>query len=138
MAALLVTIIIYCAPTSLQLFQIPGRQILNDFALSLMATAASLLGFVLAASTFLISHLQQSKFTLIRISKSYYQLPEIISSSLWRLFYLTLSSGLILFVDLRIYYYAIIFITFIISWTLLALATSLWIVLKIYSIPVES
>ncbi len=133
----LVTAGLYGAPSSMQLFEILSDLSLDNFAISLMATAASLLGFVLAASTFLISHLQQPKFSLVRNANSYSQLPEIVSSSLWRLFISTLSGGVLVFVKAELVHWAMIFLTFIVIWTLLALATSLWIVLKIYSIPVE-
>lgn len=132
--AILATIALNRAPNSLHVFGALHGQDLQNFALCVIGTAASLLGFSLAASTFLISHLQQPKFDIIRNAKSYHQLPEIVSSNLWRLFFCTVSGGALAFAKADFIYWCTIIVTTVIIWTLLAVATSLWLMLRIYSI----
>ncbi len=58
---------------------------LPSIFLSIFGTAATLLGFVIAASTFLTAHVRTAEFDILRNSKSYNQLLAIFSSSMYRL-----------------------------------------------------
>ena len=136
--AILATIALYRAPNSLHVFAVLRGQDLQNFALCLIGAAASLLGFSLAASTFLISHLQQPKFDIVRNAKSYHQLSEIISSNLWRLFFTTIAGGALAFARGDFIYWCAIIVTLVIIWTSLAVATSLWLVVRISSIRTDN
>ncbi len=68
------------------------KEEVGSLLLNIFTTAASLMGFVLAAGTFLISHVQHKTFEVLRASRSSKELPRIIEASIWRLFGLTCSS----------------------------------------------
>lgn len=133
--AFLVVISIFYIPWKRPIFHTLSQSATENLAFCLLATASSLLGFVLAASTFLISHIQSPRFDMLRSAASFRQLPKLVSSSLWRLFFTTIAGGALAFVDTTYILVALPFVTFIVAWTLIALAATLWVVLKIYSIP---
>lgn len=60
----------------------------------LFQVSTGLLGFVLAAGTFLVTHVNQQRFDFLRSSKGWKQFPDLLSSSLWRLFVLSLASAI--------------------------------------------
>jgi hypothetical protein len=72
----------------------PTGDFYRNLMLSVSASGASLLGFVLAANTFLISHTQHERLLILRNSRGFGQLLEIMRSSLWRLLTLVICAGL--------------------------------------------
>lgn len=136
--ALSLTLLVFHAPDAIQIFIHVSADTRQNLALSMIGTGSSLLGFILAASTFLISHIQDQRFELLRSSKSFYQLHEIISSSLWRLLALTVGSGLLLFTNDQHLLLFLMTLHFLIVWSLAALSVTIWTVLRIYAIPVGS
>lgn len=125
-------------PSRPSVFIYPSDAVRQNLGFCLIGTSSSLLGFVLAASTFLISHIQQPKFDILRAARSYKQLPELFSSSLWRLFVATIAGGVLAFASPDYLSLAVPFVTFVTAWTLIALAATLWVVLKIYSVPLRA
>ncbi len=135
--ALIIVTLIFCVPWREPIFRPLSQAGLENLAFCLLSSASSMLGFVLAASTFLISHIQNTRFDVLRASASYMQLPKLVASSLWRLFFTTLSGGALAFVGPAYLSLALPFVTFVVVSALIALAVTLWVVLKIYSIPVS-
>lgn len=133
-----VVLIVFLAPASLRLFDFPDVQTAESFGLTMLNTSASLLGFVLAASTFLISHVQHKRFSVLQRAKSYTQLPELVGSNLWRLLLLTIASEITVFVAPGNHKMVMIVMLFLVCWSLTALATLLWVVIRIYSIPLTN
>lgn len=130
-------ICVWMPPKGLDIFQRISFSSLEAFSLTILNTSASLLGFVLAASTFLISHIQHPRFSVVRKAVSYIQLPRLIASSLWRLLSLTVASGLLVFVNPNIASTALAVVVGLIIWAFMALWATLWIVIRIYSIPLD-
>lgn len=62
--------------------------------LAVFGTAATLLGFVIASFTFLITHMRSREFQIIRESRSYGQFLSICRSAMWRLAVLMIVSGI--------------------------------------------
>lgn len=105
------------------------------FASGLMGVAASLLGLVLAASSFLVTHVQGDRFKPIRREGSWSEFASLTRSCLWRLLFLTIFSGIsILSTDDNFKYIAVLLI-FLIVLVLLALSTLIWVTTAIISIP---
>lgn len=107
----------------------------RNILLSLFTTAASLMGFVLAAGTFLVSHVRDDAFSVLRRSRSYPQLNKLISSAIWRLFGLSAASLAMLIVGPKLILLAKIAVIYFVSWSGLSLAAMTWIVMQILSIP---
>ena len=105
--------------------------------LAIAGSSASLLGFVLAANTFLISHTQHRRLNLLRKSAGYVQLISIMKSNLWRLFVLTILSGVSSLVDPAFIQFALIAITFVLVLSLIALATLIWATMAVLAIPLD-
>lgn len=132
-----VTISVLIFPNMPVLIRTIKSSSLEAFSLTVLNTSASLLGFVLAASTFLIAHIQHPRFSIVRKAASYKQLPKLVGSSLWRLLALTVASGLLVFISPTIEHYAIAVFAGMIMWALTAIWATLWIVIRIDSIPLE-
>lgn len=96
-------------------------------SLSIFSTAASLLGFVLAAATFLATQVRSAEFSILRNSNSYKDLQALISSSLWKLFFLTTFSLLMSFSDYSKSIPLIAFFTFLAALTFMSLAALIYI-----------
>ena len=96
-ASAAVVIIIKYLRSPIRIFDSLDADGLRDFLIGLFATSTALLGFVLAASTFLISKTESKRFDLLRKSQSYPLLLRIFTSSLWRLWLLTCSSVIAVF-----------------------------------------
>lgn len=126
---------IFYYPNRPIIFSYPEISAREDLAIAILGTSASLLGFVLAASTFLISHIQGPRFSILRNSRAYIQLPQLVGSNLWRLLLLTIFSGLINTLQPQFMLFGIKILVFIISWCLTTFIALLWVVIKIYSIP---
>lgn len=133
----IIAIFLFYAPSKPLIFHSPGVQNRESISYCLIETSASLLGFILAASTFLISYIQTERFSLIRRKQSYEQLSNILSSTLWRLFYLMIFGVLFFFFDDTYFRFSLAIATFFIIFSMLSLATSLYVVLKIYSLPID-
>jgi hypothetical protein len=102
---------------------------------TIFSTATSLLGFVLAAGTFLIAHVKGAEFGILRRSKSFRELPKLIASAIWRLFGLALASGLSLLTGPALHPFALIMLAFTTIWSALSLAALTWIVMRILAVP---
>jgi hypothetical protein len=109
----------------------------ESFGLALFSTSATLLGFVLAASTFLISHIQHPRFAILRNADSYGQLPDLVGSNLWRLALTSICGCLVFFIDDKYSSIALLITAFLITWELVAFAAVLWVIIKIYKIPLR-
>lgn len=107
----------------------------RNILLSLFTTAASLMGFVLAAGTFLVSHVRDDAFSVLRRSRSYPQLNKLISSAIWRLFGLSAASLAMLIAGPKLILLEKIAVIYFVSWSGLSLAAMTWIVMQILSIP---
>ena len=59
---------------------------------SVSTISATLLGFSMASGSFLMTQMKSEEFSLIRKSKGFSQLLDILSSCLWRLFFLVIAS----------------------------------------------
>ena len=134
---LLICVIVYINPFDISVFTWPGIQARETLGFTLLGTTASMLGFVLAASTFLISHLQNPRFDLLRRSASYEQLPSLVSSNIWRLLITATLSGILPLVNEPHVRPALAILFFSIGWAMIALVALLWVVTKIYSMPTE-
>jgi hypothetical protein len=132
------TFLIFYPPKNIEIFKQLAEGTRENLAFCLVGAGSSLLGFILAASTFLISHIQNQRFDLIRSSKSFRQLPQLISSSLWRLLILTVSGGLLIFIKYSLVESFLMILSFVVIWNLTALMAIIWIVLKIYAIPMSN
>jgi hypothetical protein len=96
-------------------------------SLSIFSTAASLLGFVLAAATFLATQVRSAEFSILRNSRSYKDLQSLISSSLWKLFFLTAFSLLMSLVGYSKSIPLIAFFIFLAAITFMSLAALIYI-----------
>jgi hypothetical protein len=114
--------------------ELPSTDV-NSYVLSLFSISSSLLGFVFAASTFLVAHIQHERFEVIRRAGAYTQLASLVSSSIWRLLALTIGTAVFPFA-IQAHPMAIL-VTFCSIWSTWALAALLWAVLRIYAIPLE-
>lgn len=135
--SLTLVLLIFYYPNRPIVFSYPDKSTREDLAIAVLGTSASLLGFVLAASTFLISHIQGPRFFILRKSRSYIQLPQLVGSNLWRLLLLTIVSGLMNTLQPQLLSISLKILVFIILWSLSALVALLWVVIKIYSIPLQ-
>lgn len=133
--ATLLTALVTAIPRTISPFQAPSPQQYTDIGIAILGVSASLLGLVLAASTFLISHLQHPRFRLLRSAKSYKQLPELVSSNLWRFLLTTLATAITLFIKDSFLTFGLVVILFLACWTLTTFSALLWVVVQIYSIP---
>ena len=106
-----------------------------DFLVSIMGIAGSMLGLVLAASSFLIVHVRDERFELLRRSRGWKQFPALVSSNLWRLFTLTALSGFAVFTPKEFQDYLLIFIIALSIACLITLAALIWVVGKVMAIP---
>lgn len=109
----------------------------RNILLYLFSTSAALMGFVLAAGTFLISHVKDEAFAILRQSKSFPQLVGLISSSIWRLFGLANASLLMLVAGPDIYVGVKVATVFFTVWAGLSLTSMTWIVMQILSVPTK-
>ena len=98
------------------------------------ASSLALVGFVLAASTFLISFTQREELSLLRNSAGYRQLIEIIRSSMWRLLALAVIAGLSAVIAPDYQELASSIVLFFVSMALLATGTMTWSTLAILSL----
>lgn len=108
---------------------------LRDFAETLFSTATSLLGFVLAAGTFLVSHVQNRSFDVLRQSSSYVELPRLIGSAIWRLSGLAAASLLLIVAGEKLNSYALAICIFMIVMSASAVIALTWIVVRILHVP---
>ena len=123
---------------SFNIFIWPTGETLIEFCLGVATGSASLLGFVLAANTFLISHTQHKRLGMLRNSDGFSQLIDIMSSNLWRLLVLTFTAGLCSLVTPPFSRYALCGVLFILVLTGMALATLIWSTMAVLSIRTES
>jgi len=91
LSLMIVALCIY-VPEKWSLFSWVAARDISTVCLSLFGTAATLIGFVIAAATFLASHVRADEFSIIRNSRSYSQLIEILGSSVWRLAFMMIVS----------------------------------------------
>lgn len=119
------------------IFEWPGSGLQADLMLAVMGLSASLLGFVLAASTFLVSHIQHPELSTLRKSKGYLHLLRNIRSSLWKLLALTVCAGLMTPVDTNTFREISPFLIFLIAWNLLTLIALIWATIAIVSLPLS-
>jgi hypothetical protein len=118
-------------------FPIPPEALRQQLGIAMLGAATSLLGFVLAGSTFLMSHLQSESFTLIRRSRSFHQLPYLVASNIWRLFALSIASALALLVNNSFALEALTVLALCTTLSCFALAALLWVIVRIYAIPLR-
>ena len=118
-------------------FTTPQNEALSDLLLATATSSASLLGFVLAANTFLISHIQHDRLSLIRQSGGFRQLVDIMRSSLWRLLTLTIYSGAGVLIDSSWEIPMLVGLTFLFVFSVISISTLIWSTMAILSIPLE-
>lgn len=107
----------------------------RNVLLYIFSSSASLIGFVLAAGTFLVSHVRDDAFVILRQSKSYPSLIAFIASAIWRLFGLTGAILLMLVAGSAIYPIARLATFFFFVWATLSLTSLTWIVVQVLSVP---
>lgn len=103
--------------------------------LDLAGTAASLLGLVLAAGTFLIGLVQRSRYDLLRKSKGWLGFHELFKSCIWRLFFLMTLTIIASLVHHDISKGASLIIAFQSVVSFASLAALLWAMLAIMAVP---
>ncbi|MCT2399839.1 hypothetical protein [Novosphingobium mangrovi (ex Huang et al. 2023)] len=102
--------------------------------LAIFGVAASILGFVLAASTFLVGHVQDKRFDLLRKSKSWQEFPRLVKSSIWWSFTLTVVSGIFSLLRYDVFIFISPIYVFVVCNTLISLGALIWVVIAILSI----
>lgn len=117
------------------LFCWPEIETYRALMVHVSASAASLLGFVIAAATFLVSYKGGESLEFIRKSKAYAQLLSIIKSSIWRLFVLAAFSGLCIIIMPEYHRAALIVLSFLGMLNLSGLAALIWSTTAIISLP---
>lgn len=90
--SLLIAVSCTYAPEELSCFSWIAQNELSTVCLSLFGAAATLLGFVMAAATFLAAHVRAEEFKILRNSTSYLQLIEIFGSAVWRLAFMMIAA----------------------------------------------
>jgi len=103
-------------------------------ASSIMGVSAALLGLVLAASTFLVGHVQHERFKLLREARSWSEFPHLVKSCLWRLFALTIFSGISALCTSDGFHTLAPVLIFLIVISSLSVAALVWVVSAIISI----
>ena len=104
------------------------------FASAIMGVAASLLGLVLAASTFLVGHVQNDRFKILREARSWNQFPSLVKSCLWRLLALTVVSGISGLTEKSSFQDIATLLVFLIVLSIMALSALVWVTGAIISI----
>jgi len=120
-----------------QFFNWPQGEGFYTLMLTIGGAGASLLGFVLAANTFLISHTQHDRLKILRQSDGFIQLLEIMKSNLWRLLVLTLVAGLSSIVVPSWTHAALAIVTFLLTLSICALSTLIWSTMSVLAIPLD-
>ena len=133
LAASLAALIFYKFVNSINLgFRWPDDA--DRVASAIMGVAASLLGLVLAASTFLVGHVQNDRFKLLREARSSAQFPSLVKSCLWRLLALTVVSGISGLTANSSFKDIAMLLTFLIVLSIIALSALVWVTGAIISI----
>lgn len=117
-----------------KIFLLNDAEAFRDVMVFISASSLALVGFVLAASTFLISFTQREELSLLRNSAGYRQLIEIIRSSMWRLLALAVIAGLSAVIAPDYQELASSIVLFFVSMALLATGTMTWSTLAILSL----
>lgn len=115
-------------------FRWPGDADKVALASAIMGVSASLLGLVLAASTFLVGHVQNDRFRMLREAQSWSEFPRLVKTCLWRLFILTIFSGIFLFAADEIFKIAAPALVFLVTIASLSVAALIWVITAIISI----
>jgi len=110
---------------------------LKTFSLAVFGAAVSLLGFVLAAGTFLISHAQNDASDILRRSASFKDLPKLIASSIWRLAWLSIFTLLLFFTGTSSRYIVLAGVVFLIVFSGSALGALTYIIMKMLGVPLR-
>lgn len=118
-------------------FYWPTGSGLQTFALAVAASAASLLGFVLAANTFLISHTQHRRLSILRHSGGFKQLIDIMSSNLWRLLALAVYSGAITLISTEFESVALDLLLFLIAANIISFSVLIWATMSVLAVPLD-
>lgn len=106
-----------------------------SFLLAVMGAAATLLGLVLAATTFTVDLVQGERFTFLVKSQGWRQFPELIRSCVWRMMLLTVVSGAMVFLSDYAFRMIAFVLVFLIVWTIQSLVGILWVLLNLLAIP---
>lgn len=115
----------------------PNPSSFQSLMVNVSASSASLLGFVLAANTFLISHTQHRRLALLRQSAGYEQLLQIMRSNLWRLFWLMLYAGIGSLLSPHVMLPALIGLVFALALAATGVATLIWSTMATLSIRID-
>lgn len=108
-----------------------------QFLMMISASGISLLGFVLAASGLLISHVQNERMSIFRNSTGFKQLLMIMKSALWRLLYLSILSILCIFINENEGVLIAMSLLYLGNLVILSIASLIWSTMAILSIPVD-
>ena len=122
---------------ALNIFETLRDASLRDVALAVFATSASLLGFVLAAATFLVVHIQNEAFLVLRKSRSLNAMHDLIGSAIWRLLALSAISLIVTVANQEAQRWLLMIMTFALVLSGLGVAALIWIVLKLLKIPIQ-
>lgn len=104
------------------------------FCSAVMGLSASLLGLVLAASTFLVGHVQHDRFKILREARSWAEFPRLVKSALWRLFALTIVTGVATVADGELFQLLAPALVFLVCLSSSAVAALVWVTSAIISI----
>lgn len=136
--SLVVGLLVWVQPSAIpHIFVWQDGEGLREMLLAVAASSLTLMGFVLAASTFLVSHLAHEQFTLIRQSGGYRQLLQIIRSTMWRLLLLSGVAGLSALAAPDYRNAAITSVAFCVSMATLGTLTLTWAILATISLPLK-
>lgn len=119
------------------LFLWPTGGAFQSFMLAVSGSSVTLVGFVLAASTFLITHTGQPRFAVLRESAGYGQLLEIVRSTMWRLIALTIFGGVGALTGVIYQQAALSTLSFFVIWALCGIVTLIWSTLSILGIRTD-
>jgi hypothetical protein len=102
--------------------------------LALFTASGAMLGFVLAASTFLLGHVENERFALLRRSGGWAEFPRLVRSCIWRLMALTAVTYICTFTKGSVFIAISPLIVFIGMLTLMSLSALIWVTTSIMSI----
>ena len=135
--AILVAIAVYWQPfRTVSFFRWPVEPLFESTMLAVSASSATMVGFVLAASTFLITHTGHERFKILRSSAGYLQLLEIVRSSIWRLLLLTAFAGLAALTGPGYQHQALAVVAFQLTLSFCGIATLIWCTLSVLSVRI--
>ena len=121
-------------PNAVSLFTWPASERFSEIMMVTMQTAAGILGFVLAACTFLVNHVQSERFRVLVDAGGWKQFPMLIRSTLWRLIILIILSSMAAFSSIDLLRLWACLVLLVVVLNVMALAALIWVTSEILKI----